>query len=169
MKNKKVVTMVQAAMVAAVYVVLTYVSAMLGLASGSIQIRLSEMLCILPVFMVGAIPGLWIGCFLANLLTGCMLIDVVCGSIATLLGAVGTYLLRKHRRLCTWPPVIANMIIVPLVLRYGYGLIIEYRGMDWSLLVNAITVGIGEIISCVILGSILLKVLAKYRNVLFQQ
>lgn len=169
MRSKKVLFVVQAAMVAAIYVALTFASSAAGLASGTIQVRISEALCILPVFMPAAIPGLWIGCLLANLLTGCILVDVICGSIATLLGAVGTYLLRKHKFACTWPPVIANMIVVPFVLRYGYGFVTEYKGIDWSIPFNAVTVGIGEIITCVIMGSILLRILSKYRNVIFTQ
>jgi uncharacterized membrane protein len=168
MRNKKVLFIVQAAMIAAIYVVLTFISSAAGLASGTIQVRISEALCILPVFTVAAIPGLWLGCLLANLLTGCIVVDVVCGSIASLLGAIGTYLLRKHKFACTWPPVIANMIIVPFVLRYGYGFVTEYNGIDWSLPFNALTVGIGEVIACVVLGGILLKVLGKYRNVIFK-
>ena len=169
MRNKKVLFIVQAAMVAAIYVALTLISSAAGLASGTIQVRISEALCILPVFMPAAIPGLWLGCFLANLLTGGILLDVVCGSIATLIGAVGTYLLRRHKLLCTWPPVIANMIIVPFVLRYGYGFVTEYNGIDWSIPFNAITVGIGEIITCVAMGGVLLRVLLRYRNVIFPQ
>lgn len=169
MRNKNVLFVVQAAMIAAVYVALTFVSSSLWLASGTIQVRISEALCILPVFTTAAIPGLWLGCLLANLLTGCILVDVVCGSIATLIGAVGTYLLRKHKLVCTFPPVIANMVIVPFVLRYGYGFVTEYKGIDWSIPFNAVTVGIGEIITCVILGSVLLRVLSKYRNVIFPQ
>lgn len=167
MRNKKVLFMVQAAMIAAIYVALTFVSSLMGLASGTIQVRVSEALCILPVFTTAAIPGLWLGCLLANLLTGGILVDVVFGSIATLLGAVGTYFLRKHRFACTLPPVAANMVIVPLVLRYGYGFITEYNGIDWSLPFNAVTVGIGEIITCVVMGGVLLRVLSKYRNVIF--
>ena len=143
MRNKKVLFIVQAALIAAIYVALTYLSSIAGLASGTIQVRISEALCILPVFTTAAIPGLWLGCFLANMLTG---------GVA-----------------CTWPPVIANMVIVPFVLRYGYGFITEYKGVDWSIPFNALTVGIGEVITCVILGSVLLRVLNKYRNVIFHE
>lgn len=169
MRNKKVLFIVQAALIAAIYVALTYLSSIAGLASGTIQVRISEALCILPVFTTAAIPGLWLGCFLANMLTGGIPVDVVCGSIATLIGAFGTYALRKHKFACTWPPVIANMVIVPFVLRYGYGFIAEYKGVDWSIPFNALTVGIGEVITCVILGSVLLRVLNKYRNVIFHE
>lgn len=167
MRNKQVLFMVQAAMIAAIYVALTFVSSSMGLASGTIQVRISEALCILPVFTTAAIPGLWLGCLMANLLTGGILVDVLFGSIATLLGAVGTYFLRKHRFACTLPPVVANMVIVPFVLRYGYGFITEYHGIDWSLPFNAVTVGIGEIITCVIVGGVLLRIFLRYRNVIF--
>ncbi len=167
MKEKRVLYLVQAAMIAAIYVVLTFISNLMGLASGTIQVRLSEALCVLPIFTSAGIPGLAIGCFLANLLTGCILPDVLCGSLATLLGAVGTYLLRKRRYLCFWPPVICNMILVPLVLRYAYGLQAVYKGVDWSLPFFALTVGIGEVISCVLIGGIFRKVLTKYKVELF--
>ena len=169
MRNKKVLFAVQAAMIAALYVVLTYITNLLGLASGTIQVRFSEALCILPFFTPAAIPGLWIGCLIANLMTGAIIWDIIFGSLATLIGAVGTYLLRKHKFACTLPPVIANMVIVPFVLRYGYGFKTIYKGIDWSIPFNVVTVGIGEIISVCILGSLLLKVLSKYRNVLFAQ
>ena len=169
MRSKKVLFLVQAAMIAAIYVALTYVSAAMGLASGTIQVRISEALCILPVFTTAAIPGLWLGCLLANLMTGGIVVDVLFGSLATLIGAVGTYLLRKHKFACTLPPVLANMVIVPFVLRYGYGFVTEYHGIDWSLPFNALTVGIGEAITCVVMGSVLLRGLAKYRDVLFDR
>lgn len=96
MRNKKVLFAVQAAMIAALYVVLTYITNLLGLASGTIQVRFSEALCILPVFTPAAIPGLFIGCLISNLITGGIIWDIIFGSIATLLGALGTYFLRKR-------------------------------------------------------------------------
>ena len=125
MRNKKVLFLTQAAVIAAIYVVLTIFISAFNLASGAIQVRISEALTILPFFTPAAIPGLAIGCLLSNLLTGAAVYDVVFGSLATLLGAVGTYLLPKHKFLCTLPPVIANMVIIPFVLRYGYGLAME--------------------------------------------
>ena len=113
MRNKKVLFAVQAAMIAALYVVLTYITNLLGLASGTIQVRFSEALCILPVFTPAAIPGLFIGCLISNLITGGIIWDIIFGSIATLLGALGTYFLRKKKFVYTLPPVIANIIIVP--------------------------------------------------------
>ena len=138
------------AMTAALYVVLTYASAAFGLASGAVQIRLSEALTVLPMFSPAAIPGLLIGCVLANTLTGCALWDVVFGSLATLIGAVGTYLLKKHKIFALVPPIAANTVIVPLVLTYVY----MTDGAFWYF---CLTVGLGEIISCGVLGSVLRK------------
>lgn len=142
----------QCAVIAAIYVVLTWFSQIFGLASGAIQVRLSEMLCILPVFMPAAVPGLAIGCLLANLLSGCVVVDVFFGALATLIGALGTRLLRKHTILAFLPPILANAFIVPWVLKFAYGLGDAY----WFL---ALTVGIGEVISVGIFGGILYKAL----------
>lgn len=168
MRNKKVLYVVQAAMIAAIYVVLTYFISAFNLASGAIQVRISEALTILPYFTSAAIPGLGIGCLLANLLTGAAVYDVVFGSLATLLGAVGTWFLRRHKFLCTLAPVVSNIIIIPLVLRYGYGLVMEFKGIDLSIPFYMLTVGIGEVICCCILGTVLLNALAKVRNVVFK-
>lgn len=168
MRNKKVLFIVQAALIAAMYVVLTMFISAFDLASGNIQVRISEALCILPVFTPAAVPGLWIGCLIANTLTPNVLIfDIIFGSFATLAGACGTYLLRRHKFLCTLPPVIANTIVVPLVLRFGYGYTFIYKDMDLSLPFFALTVCIGEIISICVLGTVFLRVLERYRHVIF--
>lgn len=169
MRNKKVTYIVQAAVIAALYVVLTMLANALGLASHTIQVRFSEALCILPVFTPAAIPGLWIGCVIANLMTGAIIWDIIFGSLATLVGALITYKFREHKFLCTLPPVIANMIVVPFVLRYGYGIPPVYlKGVDVTIPFNALTVGIGEVISVCVLGSILLRVFQKYRSTIFR-
>ena len=161
MRNKKVLFVAQAALIAAIYVVLTYFISAFNLASGAIQVRISEALTILPFFTPAAIPGLTIGCFLSNLLTGCLPMDVLFGSLATLLGALGSYLVRRHRWLVPLPPVIANTVIVPYVLAYVYG-------AEGSIPFFMVTVGAGEIISCYVLGSILMNALLPYRNILFR-
>ena len=162
MKNKNVLFLTQAAMIAALYVVLTFIANAFGLASGAIQVRLSEMLTILPAFTPAAIPGLSIGCLLSNFLTGCCILDIVMGSIATLLGAIGAYLLRKWKWSIPIPAILANAIIVPWVLTSPYG-----YGLTDAWLYLFITVGIGEIISCGVLGMILYFALKKYCNFLF--
>ncbi len=168
MRNKKVLFITQAALIAAIYVALTYVSASFNLASGSVQMRLSEALCVLPFFTPAAIPGLFIGCLTANFLTGSVIWDIIFGSLATLIGAAGTYALRKHKFLCTLPPVIANTVIVPFVLIYAYGVPeVIFKGVNLTYLFNAFTVGIGEIITICIIGSILLRALYRYRRQIF--
>ena len=162
MKNQKsnhTLLLVQAAMIAALYVVLTYIANAMGLASSAIQIRFSEALTILPYFTPAAIPGLFVGCFLSNILTGCAFPDIIFGSIATLIGALLTRRLRKCKWLAPVPPILANTLIVPFVLLYAYGI--------QPLWLSFITVGIGEVISCGVLGMLLLIVLEKYRGSLF--
>ncbi len=168
LKQNKIFLMTQAAMIAAIYVVLTYFINAFNLASGAIQIRISEALTVLPFFTPAAVPGLFIGCLLSNLLTGCMLPDIIFGSLATLVGALGSYALREHRFLVTLPPVLANMVIIPFVLRYAYGIRFVFHGIDLSIPFSMLTVGIGEVISCCVLGSILIRVLTPYRYVIFR-
>ena len=138
--NKKVLYLVHGAVIAALYVVLTMLANALGLANYAIQVRFSEALTILPVFTPAAIPGLFLGCIISNTMTGCMLLDIIFGSLATL--------------------IIANTIIVPFVLAYVYHL---EGGIPYFML----TVGIGEVISCGILGMLLRTVLQKYRKYIF--
>ena len=158
MKNKKLVFICQAAVIAALYVVLTYVFS--AFASGVIQVRVSEALTILPAFTPAAIPGLVIGCLLSNTLTGCVLLDIIFGSVATLIGALGSYALRRHTWLVPIPPIVSNMIIVPFVIRYAYGATDAFPFM-------IATVGAGEIISCYLLGMILYGALKKVNHTLF--
>ena len=160
MKNKNVSIITVGAMTAALYVVLTLVANAFGLANYAIQVRFSEALTILPYFTPAAIPGLFVGCILSNLITGCMPLDVLFGSLATLLGALGTYSLRKRKWAAPIPPIIANTIIVPFVLAYVY----HFEG---SIPYFMVTVGIGELISCGVLGMILLNVLDKYKDKIF--
>lgn len=160
MKNKGTLFLVQAAAIAAVYVVLTLLFAPLSF--GEVQIRFSEALTILPFFTPTAIPGLFVGCVIANLLGGAIPLDIVFGSIATLLGAFFSYKLRSNRFLVPLPPIIANTVIVPFVLYYGYGVNLPIPFM-------MLTVGVGEVISCYVLGMILLGALSKYgKNAFFK-
>ena len=160
MKTTRVRFMTQAAMIAAIYVVLTIFISAFNLASGAIQIRISEALTILPAFTPAAIPGLYLGCLISNLITGAMLPDIIFGSLATLLGALGTYFLRKYKWAIPIPPILANVLIIPWILSYVYG-------FPGSIPYFMLTVGVGEIISCGVLGMILYGTLAKYRHILF--
>ena len=160
-KDKHVLLLVQAAMIAALYVVLTFIANALGLASQAIQVRFSEALTILPYFTPAAVPGLFIGCLLSNILTGCALADIVFGSLATLVAAILTRKLRKNKWMAPLPPIAANAIVVPFVLLYAYGV-----GPLWF---TFLTVTAGEIISCGVLGMLLLFALQKYAGRLFSE
>ena len=159
-KNSKALFIAHAAIIAALYAVLTLIANALGLANYAIQVRFSEALTILPYFTPAAIPGLFVGCILSNLLTGCIPLDILFGSLATLLGAIFTYKMRKWKFLTPLPPILFNMLFIPPVLAYVYN-------FEGTLYYFAITVGIGEIISCGVLGIMLLLLLEKYKSALF--
>lgn len=154
MKNSKAKICTTAGCIAALYVVLTLVSNAFGLASGVIQIRISEALCVLPLYFSGSVSGLTIGCFLSNLIMGSIAPDVVFGTLATFVGALFTRIMRKNKYAAIMGPVISNTIAVPLILKYAYGL-------DSAWWYMALTVFIGEFISCVVIGIIFMKAIEK--------
>ena len=158
--TKKTAYITQAALIAALYTVLTMIAAGFDLASGAIQVRFSEALTIMPFFTPAAIPGLTLGCLLSNILTGCALPDIIFGTLSTLIGALGSYALRKNRFLCAIPPIVSNMLIIPFVLTYAYHI---PGGIPFFML----TVGLGELISCMGLGQLLLQVLMPFRGRFF--
>lgn len=161
MTNKKLLLLTQAAMIAAMYVVLTFVFAPFSF--GEIQVRIAEALTILPIFTPAAVPGLFVGCLIGNILGGAVLPDIIFGSIATLIGAFFTWQLREqHPVIAIFPSILSNTVIVPFVLRFGYSVPLPIPFM-------MLTVGVGEIISCGILGLLLYSVLKKYTGVLFRQ
>lgn len=179
MQNKKVLFLTQAAMIAALYVVLTEISNIFGLASFAIQIRFSEALTILPFFTPAAIPGLFVGCIISNLLVSANIYDILFGSLATLIGCTFTYFIGKYatastktecdtpiknfKKTAAWfapvPPILSNTFIIPFVLKYAYGF--------EPLWLFFLTVFIGEFISCGILGLPLLFLLKKYARHIF--
>lgn len=169
MKSKDLSYLTQAALIAALYVVLTYLANALGLANYAVQLRFSEALSILPCFTSAAIPGLFAGCLLSNLLTGCALPDILFGSLATLLGACGTYLLRRRKWCAILCPILANTLIIPLILIYGYGMQIEGISLLHCYGFYALTVGAGEVLSCGVLGTLLMRMLSGYRRQLFDR
>lgn len=154
MKNKTSLYIANGAMIAAIYVVLTLLFT--PISYGAMQVRISEALSILPMFTSAAIPGLFVGCLLANLLGSAIVWDVVLGSLATLIDAAGSYLLRKNRWLVPLPTIVANALIVPPVLKYGYG-------VDMPLLLIAAYVALGEVVSCYGLGEILCSALVRIK------
>ena len=160
-KDNKTFYIAQAAVIAAIYTVLTMVAAGFDLASGAIQVRFSEALTILPFFTPAAVPGLTLGCLISNIVTGCALPDIIFGTLATFIGAIGSYALRRNRFLCSVPPIVSNALIIPFVLSYAYHI---PGGIPYFML----TVGAGEVISCLILGQILLSALLPFRGRLFR-
>ena len=160
MKNKGTQFLTEAAVIGAIYVVLTLLFA--PLSYGEIQIRFSEALTILPFFTPAAIPGLFIGCLIANMLGGGIMLDVIAGSLTTLVAAYLTWMLRsKSKYLASVPPVVLNALVIPWVLKYGYG-----EPLPIPFLMG--TVGIGEILTASIMGTVLLCVLDRYKNVIFK-
>ena len=164
MKNSKTRYLCQAAMIAALYVVLTWLSAVLGLSSGAPQCRLGEAVCILPLFMPAAVPGLGVGCFVANLLFSPSPPDLIFGTLATVLGALGCYAIGRAVRsrrlpvllLATLPNVLSNTLIVPLVLKYAFLL-------EQTYLVLTLDVLLGELIAGTLLGTLLALSLRRTR------
>lgn len=151
--DPKVLKITQGAAIAALYVVLTLVFAPISF--GPVQLRIAEALCILPLFTSAAIPGLFVGCLLANLIGGGIILDVVFGSLATLIGAVVGYMLRSNRWFVPLPAVIANTLIVPFVLKYGYGVV------DIAIPVMMLQIAAGEILGCYVLGELFASALLK--------
>ncbi len=160
MRDKKVLFMAQAAMIAALYVALTYVFAPISFSE--VQVRIAEALTILPVFTPAAIPGLFIGCLLGNIMGGALVPDILLGSLATLIGAFFTWKLRKANPfLAPVPPIVANTLIVPFVLKYAYG-------VDLPIPFMMLTVGAGEVLSCGVLGVLLYFALKKNSEKIFR-
>ena len=158
--NNKVLFMTQAAMIAAIYVVLCLVFE--PISYGAIQTRVAEALTVLPFFIPAAIPGVFIGCLIANVLGGGIVLDVAAGSLTTLAAAYLTWMLRgKSKFLACFPPIILNAIVIPWVLKYGYG-----EPLPLPFLMG--TVGLGEILTAGIMGTVLLCVLARYKGVIFK-
>ncbi len=158
MKSKrKIRGIATAAIIGACYVVLTLLSAALGLSGGGVQVRLSEALTVLPVFTPYAIPGLFAGCIISNIITGCAVWDIIFGSLATLTAAVLTYALSEKKIICLLPPIIINSVAIPFILVYVYSL----NGALWYFFLTVFT---GQFISCGILGFLLRKSVSK-RNI----
>lgn len=158
--SKAVLFTVQGALIAAIYVALTIPFA--PIAFGPVQFRISEALVILPYFTPAAVPGVFIGCLISNLLGSGVVLDIVFGSLATLIGAVFSYLLRRHKFFVCVPPIVSNVLIIPWVLRIAYG---APDAIWWMM----ITVGIGEVLAVAVLGNALLFLLERYRTVIFSR
>lgn len=156
MKEKGTKFLIQSAVIAAVYVVLTL--ALAPFSYGVMQIRISEALTVLPFFTPAAVPGLFVGCLLANIIGPYGLADIIGGSITTLIAAVCSYKLRSKPLLVPLPPVIANGLIIGSMLHYVFGVPVAL----WLCIVG---VAFGEFIACYGIGLPLLKYLSKYANI----
>ena len=170
MRDKTVLYLTEGAAIAAIYVVLCQIFAPISFRD--VQVRIAEGLTILPFFTPAAIPGLFVGCVLGNLLGGAIPIDIIFGSLATLIGALGTWAIgrwirRKHpashrmKFLLPVPPILANALIIPFILYYGYGITVPIP-------IQIATVGAGEILSCGVIGMIILFALEKAGMRIFQ-
>lgn len=144
------------AAIAAVYVAITIIAA--PASYGVMQVRVSEALTILPVFTPLAIPGLFIGCIIANFLSPAGIADVIAGSLATLIAASGTYVLRKRRAAAMLCPVVSNGIIVGSMLRF-------VAGINISLWASILWVSAGEALACYALGLPLGRILDRHRHI----
>ena len=135
--------------VAALYAALTLLLA--PISYGAIQCRVSEALTLLPVLLPQSIPGLFVGCLIANIIGSGSIWDIVFGSLATLIAAIGTYAFRKNIWLAAACPVVANGLIVGAVLSFVYGL---------PMLLTMLEVAVGEVVAC-LLGIVMVKALEK--------
>ena len=157
MRKTSVQFLVRASIIAAVYVTVTILLA--PISYGFMQVRVSEALCILPFFTPAAVPGLFIGCLIANFAGGLGIIDIVCGSLATLLAAYLTSKI-KHKWLATLPAVIVNAVVI--------GAMLFYLGVAplpiWMFMIY---VGAGQFVACYCIGMPLLFLLQKYKLKLF--
>lgn len=160
MKNPRTAKLAQGAVIAALYVALTIVFAPISFRE--VQVRIAEALTILPLFSGAAVPGLFIGCLLANFIGGAAVPDIIFGSLATLIGAIGTWMLRNKKPvLGTIPPILSNTVIIPFVLRYAYS-------VELPIPILMLSLFIGEVLSCGVLGMILYYALNRRRQAIFK-
>ena len=155
--NKKTKLIVHAGLIAGIYAAITILIA--PFAYMQVQVRLSEALTVLPFFTPAAIPGLFIGCLVANIYGGLGLIDIVFGSLATLTAASLSYVLRKNKFLVPLPPVLINAVVVGYILNIAFSL---------PLIPSMLWVGLGQFISCYLVGLPLLIGLEKYKDKIFR-
>lgn len=163
--KNNVLFLTRAAVIAALYVVLTLISGLLGLdGKGVIQVRISEVLCVLPIFTSAAVPGVTLGCFIYNILFASPL-DAVFGTLASLIGVLTTYyvpIFKKNIYLAGIPTVLSNTVIIPFVVSFAY-LNEGLSGVPFLML----TVFIGELIACPIFGTVLYFAIKPYKNIFF--
>ena len=161
-REQKTSYIVEAGVIAAFYVVLMLTNMEFSGASGLIQVRIAEALCILPCFTAAAVPGLFVGCLIGNIVTGSVIWDVIFGSLATLFAAFLTRQFRNKRYLASVPPIVVNMFVVPIILT-------KAAGVDQAIGAVSLGIGIGEFLSAGVLGQIVYSVLDKNRSIFKSQ
>lgn len=151
--------LLEASIIAALYVALTLVFA--PISYGPVQVRISEVLSVLPFFTPAAVPGLAIGCLIANLFSSFGLLDIVFGTLATLLAALVTYKI-KRKWLAPLPPVIINGAVIGAMIYF-------MTDKSVPLLILMGQIALGELLSCYVLGIPLLYALEPLRNKIFKR
>lgn len=159
MNNKKNLFITQAAVIASLYTVLVLVFQYSSF--GPIQFRIAEALTVLPYFTRAAIPGVTLGCLISNIIFGADILDIVFGTLATLIGAILSYKLRWNKFLVPIPPIVVNAIVIPFVLKYAY---FEADPILWLIL----SVGAGQVMAAGVLGLVLLFALDKVKHIIFK-
>ncbi len=169
MKKITLRNLTQGAVIAALYTALTLMPGLSSLAFGPVQIRVSEALTILPIFSVSGIWGLFIGCIASNLLSpfGPQVVDILFGSLATLLAAYLTYRLRANRYLALLCPVVINAVIVGSYLPFFYPMPVPVA-FPYNIVVSIAFVALGEAVACYAIGLPLSFLLDKYKGRLFE-
>ena len=159
MSNQKTVFITQAAVIAAIYTVLVLIFKFSSF--GPVQFRIAEALTILPYFTPAAIPGVTLGCFFSAVFTGAHVLDMVFGSLATLVAAVLSYQLRRFKFLVPIPPIVVNALVIPFVLKAAYG--------ETELIpIMMVSIGIGQLVAAGVLGMVLMFALDKVKHVIFR-
>jgi len=161
--NKKSLYLAEAAIIAAIYVVLVFVFQ--STSFGPIQFRVAEALTILPYFTSAAIPGVTIGCLLSNILFGSSILDIVFGSAATLFAAYLSYQLKDNKWFVPIPPILINAIVIPWIIK-AVATTASFEADPIPIMM--LTVGAGQLVSAGILGMILLFALDKVKHILFK-
>jgi len=154
-KKRNIRFLTEAAIIAAIYAAISTIFA--PISSGQVQVRISEALTVLPVFTPAAIPGLFVGCVVANIISGNGPIDIVFGSLATLVAAILSYKMPR-RFLVPLPPVLINAVVVGFILTYV---------LKTPLIVNMGWVALGQAIACYGLGYPLMLQLEKHKDKIF--
>ena len=155
----QVKSLARAGMIAAIYAALTLIFAPISF--NAVQFRISEAMTVLPMLLPEAVPGLAVGCLVANILGGAALPDVIGGTLATLIAAILTRMLRKKPVLAMASPVVINGLIVgPLVyFCYEYKSIFSLSALSFTVF----TVALGEAVVVAILGTLLIKALPRIK------